>query len=188
MHARIIENLKRSTIALALVAVVVAVAAGAASATTSARLPSVAYMLRADLTSAQVVPALSTPAPQARGTFVAALIRTPAARGRRGEAGPFVWRLVWRLTYSGLTGAPTAIELHTGAPGHVGPEIQPLCTSCGGVMPHGTINNLAPTDARALLSGQGYVVVDTAANPNGEIRGQIQRVRPVLGIRHLQRP
>jgi Cu/Zn superoxide dismutase len=72
---------------------------------------------------------------------------------------------------NGLSGAVTGVHLHSGAPGIAGPVVQNL-------MPFLTNNSLNgevdPTAyLSALLSGNVYINFHTAANPNGEIRGQL---------------
>jgi hypothetical protein len=79
--------------------------------------------------------------------------------------------LVWRLTYSRLTGKATAAHIHSGARGKAGPVIVPLCAPC-----KSGANGRATVDAsvlNALEAGRGYVNVHTATNPAGEIRGQL---------------
>jgi hypothetical protein len=81
--------------------------------------------------------------------------------------------LSWRITYSGLSGPPTAAHFH-------GPA-QPS-TNAGVAVP---IPNVATspqgsatlTDAQAadLLAGRYYINIHTAANPGGEIRGQVTK-------------
>ena len=83
----------------------------------------------------------------------------------------------------------TAAHIHLGASGTNGPVIVPLFTgpqksgSFTGTLAKAAITEADLTGpmkgktfadlAAAVLSGQTYVNVHTAANPNGEIRGQI---------------
>jgi hypothetical protein len=79
--------------------------------------------------------------------------------------------VVWRLTFSRLTGKAAAAHIHSGARGKSGPVIVPLCAPCrtgarGRVTVKASVLN-------ALESGRTYVNVHTAKNPAGEIRGQL---------------
>ena len=85
-------------------------------------------------------------------------------------------KLSYTLTYSGLSGAPVAAHFHgpadPGANAGVAVPIAPPLTS--------PINGTATlTDAQAaeLLAGKYYVNLHTAANPAGEIRGQVQKAK-----------
>ena len=71
---------------------------------------------------------------------------------------------VWGLT-------ATAAHIHVGAPGVSGGVIVPL--SGGPTEWSGTSLPLSATDRALLLAGDTYFNVHTAANPGGEIRGQI---------------
>jgi hypothetical protein len=83
-------------------------------------------------------------------------------------------KLSWKLTYSGLSGPATAAHFH--GPAEAGKN--------GGVavaIPNATSSpaegSATLTDAQAadLTSGKYYVNVHTAANPGGEIRGQVTK-------------
>jgi CHRD domain len=79
--------------------------------------------------------------------------------------------LTWKLTFSRLTGKPTAAHIHIGKRGVAGPVVVPLCGPCrNGQVGKATIT--AKTIA-AIERGGAYVNVHTAKNPGGEIRGQI---------------
>ncbi len=82
-------------------------------------------------------------------------------------------KLIWKGSYSGLTGPATAAHLHGPAP----------AGKNAGVMvpinPHGpsfegsaTLND---AQAKALMDGDLYVNIHTAANKAGEIRGQLTK-------------
>lgn len=71
----------------------------------------------------------------------------------------------------GLTGPPTAAHIHTGAIGVSGGVLTPLNVP----MPVGSGQfPIDGTFASTLLGGDTYLNVHTAANPGGEIRGQVQ--------------
>ena len=83
-------------------------------------------------------------------------------------------QVTWRITYAGLSGTPTAAHFH-------GPA-QPVANA-GVAVP---IPNVATspiqgsatlTDAQAadLVAGRYYINIHTAANPPGEIRGQVTK-------------
>ena len=83
-------------------------------------------------------------------------------------------KLTWKLTYSGLSGPATAAHFH--GPAEAGKN--------GGVelaIPGATSSpaegSATLTDAQAadLAAGKLYVNVHTAANPGGEIRGQVTK-------------
>jgi CHRD domain len=83
-------------------------------------------------------------------------------------------KLSWKLTYSGLSGPATAAHFH--GPAEAGKN--------GGVslaIPNATSSpvegSATLTDAQAadLAAGKLYINVHTAANPGGEIRGQVTK-------------
>ena len=83
-------------------------------------------------------------------------------------------KLSWKVTYSGLSGPATAAHFH--GPAEAGKN--------GGVavaIPNATASpaegSATLTDAQAadLLAGKYYVNIHTAANPGGEIRGQVTK-------------
>ena len=82
-------------------------------------------------------------------------------------------KLTWKGSYSGLSGPATAAHLHGPAP----------TGKNAGVMipinPHGPSfqGSATLTDAQvsALMSGELYVNIHTAANKAGEIRGQLTK-------------
>jgi CHRD domain len=85
---------------------------------------------------------------------------------------PATKKLSWKVTYSGLTGPATAAHFHGPAePGKNGgvavaiPNIAASPAEGGATL----------TDAQAadFLAGKYYVNIHTAANPGGELRGQV---------------
>jgi len=97
---------------------------------------------------------------RARGTFTA----TATKQGASGV-------IVWRLTFSQLTGKAAAAHIHSGRRGVAGPVIVPLCAPCkNGARGRATVSASVWS---ALESGAAYVNVHTRKNPLGEIRGQL---------------
>jgi CHRD domain len=82
--------------------------------------------------------------------------------------------LTWKGSYSGLTGPATAAHFHGPAePGKnagVAVPIKPFASPLEG--------SAKLTDAQAadLMGGRWYVNVHTAANPGGELRGQLVKM------------
>jgi len=80
----------------------------------------------------------------------------------------------YRVTYGGLSGAATAAHIHGPAgPGANAGVVVPLPNAASSPMT-GEVK-LTPEQFNQLASGQYYVNVHTAANPGGEIRGQLRR-------------
>ena len=102
----------------------------------------------------------------------------PNASAGKGTADidydPASKKLSWKVTYTGLSGPATAGHFH----GPADPD-----KNAGVAVP---ITNIATspvegsatlTDAQAadLVAGKYYVNIHTAANPGGEIRGQVTK-------------
>lgn len=83
-------------------------------------------------------------------------------------------KLTWKLTYSGLSGPATAAHFH-------GPAEAGKNAGVAVAIPNATTSpnegSATLTDAQAadLMTGKYYVNVHTAANPGGEIRGQVMK-------------
>jgi hypothetical protein len=83
-------------------------------------------------------------------------------------------KLTWKLTYSGLSGPATAAHFH-------GPAEPGKNAGVAVAIPNATASpaegSATLTDAQAadLMAGKYYVNVHTAANPGGEIRGQVTK-------------
>jgi hypothetical protein len=83
-------------------------------------------------------------------------------------------KLTWKLTYSGLSGPATAAHFH-------GPAETSKNAGVAVAIPNATSSpaegSATLTDAQAadLMAGKYYVNVHTAANPGGEIRGQVTK-------------
>ena len=102
---------------------------------------------------------------------------TPKPRGEPVRAGGSFTatltgtKLTWKLTFSHLSGPAVAAHIHSGAKRKPGPVIVPLCGPCKTTSVGSA--KVSAAVAKALQSGNTYVNVHTAKNPNGEIRGQI---------------
>jgi hypothetical protein len=83
-------------------------------------------------------------------------------------------QLSWTVNYSGLSGPATAAHFHgpaeAGKNAGVAVPIPNQATS-----PVTGSHTLTDAQANDLLAGRYYVNVHTAANPSGEIRGQVTK-------------
>jgi len=80
--------------------------------------------------------------------------------------------LRWKVTYTGLSGPVTAAHFHgPAAPGTNTGVVVPFSGSLGS--PIEGEAKLSAIQASDLLAGKWYVNLHTAANPGGEIRGQV---------------
>ena len=80
-------------------------------------------------------------------------------------------KLVYTVTYEGLSGPATAAHFH--GPANAGQNagvVVPFASAASPIKGEATL-----TDAQAadLLAGRWYVNVHTRAHPGGEIRGQV---------------
>jgi hypothetical protein len=114
--------------------------------------------MKADLKASAEVPPNDS-----KGTGNAAVTYDTAAK-----------KLSWTVTYSGLSGPATAAHFHgpaeAGKNAGVAVPIPNQATSP-------VTGSATLTDAQAadLMGGKYYVNVHTAANPGGEIRGQVTK-------------
>ncbi len=117
-------------------------------------------MLEAKLTAASEVPATNS-----AGSGYARIWLNKDTRGMK-----------WKIEYSGLTGPATIAHFHgPAAPGVNAPPIITFPTPIRSPIEGET--TLTPEHMDQVLRGQWYVNVHTAANPGGEIRGQVVVVR-----------
>ena len=119
--------------------------------------------VRTSLSSRQEVPRPKGSVRQAEGTFTATVRKS-------GTTGT----LVWRLSFSDLTGRALAAHIHIGRRGQAGPVGVALCGPCRNGVRRST--PLTAAVLSALEAGRAYVNVHTARNQAGEIRGQIAAV------------
>jgi hypothetical protein len=114
--------------------------------------------MKADLSAAQEVPATKSD-----GKGSAAVTYDTAGK-----------KLSWTVSYSGLSGPATAAHFHgpaeAGKNAGVAVPIPNQATSP-------VTGSATLTDAQAadLMGGKYYVNIHTAANPGGEIRGQVTK-------------
>lgn len=82
-------------------------------------------------------------------------------------------QLTYTVVYDGLTGPATAGHIHgPAAPGSNAGIVVPFPVPASPISGTAT---LLPAQAEALLAALLYVNIHTAANPTGEIRGQITK-------------
>lgn len=81
-------------------------------------------------------------------------------------------KLTWDVTYSGLSGPAKAAHIHGPAvPGKNAPVVIPFTGNLAS--PIKGSKTLTAAQAANLEAGKYYVNIHTAANPGGEIRGQL---------------
>ena len=80
--------------------------------------------------------------------------------------------LSYSIVATGLTGSITMAHFHLGAAGVSGPVIFTICNPCYGTYLTGKWPNTT-TYMSQLMSAGVYINIHTAANPGGEIRGQV---------------
>ena len=120
--------------------------------------PAFADKMKATLDGASEVPPTTTV-----GKGIADIDYDPASK-----------KLSWKVTYSGLSGPATAAHFH-------GPAEAGKNAGVAVAIPNATSSpaegSATLTDAQAadLMAGKYYVNVHTAANPGGEIRGQVTK-------------
>ena len=115
---------------------------------------------RADLKAASEVPPTTS---QGAGTVTATYDTASKA-------------LAWKGTVSGLSGNATAAHFH--GPAEAGKNAGVMVPAPGAAAGsfEGTAT-LTDDQAKALMAGQTYFNVHTAANPGGELRGQVVKAQ-----------
>lgn len=98
------------------------------------------------------------------GLGIAVLFINPSAR-----------TAVYAGFWQGLSGPATMAHFHRGAIGQNGPVVEPM-TLIEGTGAAGVWTDLTQEELNDLANGNIYMNVHTEANPNGEIRGQVQVV------------
>lgn len=127
-------------------------------------------------TAAAKLPPLPAGAKRVLATLDAAHTAPKATHALPGAAGTFVGSLDgtllrYTLSFQRLSGAVTFGQIHFGSAKADGKIAQPLCVPC--LSPETGAIPLYPDQMAALKAGRLYVVIETAAEPAGEIRGQL---------------
>ncbi|MBR0713145.1 CHRD domain-containing protein [Bradyrhizobium liaoningense] len=114
--------------------------------------------LKATLDGKSEVPAITT-----GGTGSAELTFDPASK-----------KLTWTVTYSGLSGPATAAHFHGPAEAgkNAGVAVAIPNAAASPVKGEATLTDAQASD---LMAGKYYINIHTAANPGGEIRGQVMK-------------
>ncbi len=136
--------------------------AGLAVAAALAVTPAHAEMMsfKADLKGASEIPPTTS---QGSGTVTATYDTTSK-------------KLAWKGTVSGLSGNAAAAHFH--GPAETGKNAGVLVPAPGVTTgPFEGSATLTDDQAKALTAGQTYFNVHTAANPNGELRGQVMKAQ-----------
>jgi hypothetical protein len=86
-------------------------------------------------------------------------------------------KITWNVTFSGLTGPATAVHIHGPAPAGKNAGVMVWLSEKGKTATSPVSGSATVTAAQAsdMMNGQTYVNVHTAANPGGEIRGQLAK-------------
>lgn len=87
---------------------------------------------------------------------------------------PATKKLSWKVTYSGLSGPATAGHFHGPAEAGKNAGVALAIPNIGTSPVEGSAS-LTDAQAADLLAGKYYVNIHTAANPGGEIRGQVTK-------------
>lgn len=83
-------------------------------------------------------------------------------------------KLDWKVTYTGLSGPATAAHFH--GPAEAGKNAGvAVAIPNAGTSPVSGSATLTDAQAADLVAGKYYINIHTAANPGGEIRGQVTK-------------
>jgi CHRD domain-containing protein len=83
-------------------------------------------------------------------------------------------KLTWTLTYTGLSGPATAAHFHGPAEAGKNAGVAVAIPNAGTSPVQGSAT-LTDAQAADLVGGKYYINIHTAANPGGEIRGQVTK-------------
>ena len=107
--------------------------------------------------------------------FGAKLTGSGAGAGElSGELETTEHTFAYRASYTGLSGPATMAHFH--GPAAPGANAPPVVVVTDPRTPIGSSVILTQAQQDDLLAGKWYFNVHTAANPGGEIRGQVQRL------------
>ena len=82
--------------------------------------------------------------------------------------------MTWEVTWSGLSGDAAAMHFHGPAPAGKNADVQVDIGSISGLKsPSKGTDKITADQVKQVTDGMWYVNVHTAANPKGEIRGQV---------------
>lgn len=112
----------------------------------------------------------------ANGSQVVPALTDSGSGSISGTYSSSTGQLITTTTWSNLTGAPTIGGYYTGAMGVNGTLIGSAWALGSGLSGTGSFadtTTLTADQATQLTSGNWYYLLGTAANPTGEIRGQI---------------
>jgi hypothetical protein len=87
---------------------------------------------------------------------------------------PATKKLSWKVTYSGLSGPATAAHFHGPAEPGKNAGVAVAIPNASSSPAEGSAT-LTDAQAADLTAGRYYVNIHTAANPGGEIRGQVTK-------------
>jgi hypothetical protein len=98
--------------------------------------------------------------------------------GAKGDASgtldTMTGAVTWEVTWSGLSGNATMMHFHGPAPaGKNAGVLVDLGKISGVTSPAKGKTTITPDQVKQVMDGVWYVNVHTAANPGGEIRGQV---------------
>jgi hypothetical protein len=100
---------------------------------------------------------------------------TTAGKGAADiDYDPASQKLSWKVTYSGLSGPATAAHFHGPAEADKNAGVKVPIPNATSSPAEGSAT-LTDEQAADLMAGKYYVNVHTAANPGGEIRGQVTK-------------
>jgi hypothetical protein len=107
------------------------------------------------------------------GTQEVPPVSTPATGNADLRYNPSTQSLTWSVSHSGLSGPVTAAHIHGPAAAGQNAGVVIPFTNVGASTITGEAK-LTPQQLAQLVGGQWYVNLHTAANPGGEIRGQLR--------------
>jgi hypothetical protein len=111
------------------------------------------------------------------GANVVPVVNTTASGSVEGAWVTDGNTLSWTVTYSGLSGPVTGAHFHgPAAAGENGPVALPFTGNLDSPIQGSA--TLSPSQAADLAAGRWYVSLQTAAHPEGEIRGQVMVRQP----------
>ena len=120
--------------------------------------PAFAEKMKATLDSKSEVPANTS-----AGKGTAEIDYDPASK-----------KVSWKVTYSGLSGPATAAHFHGPAEPGKNAGVAVAIPNAGASPVEGSAT-LTDAQAADLVAGKYYINIHTAANPGGEIRGQVTK-------------